>query len=331
MATYTQGIDGPFSGKIGNVIGAHIYNIDYMRSMPARIKNPRTPAQTEQRSKFAIAIKLMRPLVPILKKGWKNNAVRMSEFNAAVSHTIQNAIKGKYPNHQVNYQKILISKGNLSPIKKPKIKIQNQTITLSWTDNSLITNANPSDKLLLAIINQTQNKTSIIPTNATRTQQKLKLQYSASQGDTIHIYIGLIGQNLKQIANSHAITDIKVMTELQTPTRSTKKEAVNSVLSAKSINNEEKIKKEAVNNVSITVSSNKENKQKKIDTELQTILQFIAQNPLAKTTQIQQFCKKSRAKIQRNLKILIQNNQIKHIGSPKTGGYHIIHTSATPL
>ncbi|MDR2907075.1 MAG: DUF6266 family protein, partial [Bacteroidales bacterium] len=68
MAIYIKGINGPFSGKVGNIIGSYRNNTDYIRAMPTKIANPRTPAQTEQRNKFAKAISLIKPLVPLIRQ-----------------------------------------------------------------------------------------------------------------------------------------------------------------------------------------------------------------------------------------------------------------------
>ncbi|MDD2265168.1 MAG: DUF6266 family protein, partial [Bacteroidales bacterium] len=45
MGTIKQGILGGFSGKVGNIVGASWRGIDYIRSMPASVRNPRTVAQ----------------------------------------------------------------------------------------------------------------------------------------------------------------------------------------------------------------------------------------------------------------------------------------------
>ena len=52
MGTYNKGILGPFSGKVGTVVGANWRGKDVMRSLPK--KTDRTPTQTQllQREKF---------------------------------------------------------------------------------------------------------------------------------------------------------------------------------------------------------------------------------------------------------------------------------------
>jgi len=56
MGTIKKGILGGFSGKVGTVVGSSWKGISYMRSLPLKVRNPRTLRQLDQRSKFAIAL-----------------------------------------------------------------------------------------------------------------------------------------------------------------------------------------------------------------------------------------------------------------------------------
>ncbi|MDD4417119.1 MAG: DUF6266 family protein, partial [Proteiniphilum sp.] len=65
MGTIKQGILGGFSGKVGNIVGASWRGIDYIRSMPASVRNPRTVAQVSQRTRFALIGKMLKTFVPV--------------------------------------------------------------------------------------------------------------------------------------------------------------------------------------------------------------------------------------------------------------------------
>jgi hypothetical protein len=74
MGRIKKGILGGFSGKVGTVVGANWKEISYMRSLPQKVKNPRTEAQRKQRSKFLLVVNLLKPLNPLLRIGWKLHA-----------------------------------------------------------------------------------------------------------------------------------------------------------------------------------------------------------------------------------------------------------------
>ena len=54
MGKLLRGINGPFSGKVGPVVGYMLGNKAVMRSLPVRSKRPLTPKQIHQRKKFAL-------------------------------------------------------------------------------------------------------------------------------------------------------------------------------------------------------------------------------------------------------------------------------------
>ena len=94
MGTIRKGILGGFTGKVGTVVGSNWKGIAYMRSLPQKVKNPCTPAQLSQRSKFALALTLLQPMTGLLRTSWKLYARRQTPFNAAMSYTVANAISG---------------------------------------------------------------------------------------------------------------------------------------------------------------------------------------------------------------------------------------------
>ena len=55
MGIINQGILGGFSGKVGPVVGFHWKSKYYIRARAAKVSNPRTLKQQEQRGKFATA------------------------------------------------------------------------------------------------------------------------------------------------------------------------------------------------------------------------------------------------------------------------------------
>lgn len=62
MGTIKQGILGGFSGKVGTVVGGSWKGISYMRVLAQNVKNPRTDAQMNPRSNFALAMAFLKPI-----------------------------------------------------------------------------------------------------------------------------------------------------------------------------------------------------------------------------------------------------------------------------
>jgi hypothetical protein len=159
MGTIKKGILGGFSGKVGTVIGASWKGIAYMRSLPQKVRNPRTEPQMMQRTKFAITLNFLKPMNGLLRTGWKLYAHRQSPINAAMSYTIANAITGTYPDYAVDASKVYISRGSLSPAANATATAAaGRTVIFAWDDNSGSNVAKQNDKALLAVVNPVKSE-----------------------------------------------------------------------------------------------------------------------------------------------------------------------------
>lgn len=99
-----------------------------MRSKASSVSNPRTEAQIDQRAKFTAALKFLQPMTPFIRIGYKNLAVKMTAFNAAMSFTLNNALIGSYPEYSIDYAKVLVSRGSLPGALNPAISVGTNSV-----------------------------------------------------------------------------------------------------------------------------------------------------------------------------------------------------------
>ena len=71
MGIINQGILGGFSGKVGPIVGFRWKSNYYIRARAAKVSNPRTPKQQEQRGKFATAFSFLKAIKPFIRIGYK--------------------------------------------------------------------------------------------------------------------------------------------------------------------------------------------------------------------------------------------------------------------
>jgi len=203
MGTIKKGILGGFSGKVGTVVGSNWKKVAYMRSLPLKVKNPRTEPQMMQRSKFALTLYFLKPVNGLLRIGWKLYANKQSPINAAMSYTIANAITGNYPNYAIDPSKVLISRGSLTPAYNASATLASGAINFEWDDNSGSSAAKMSDKALIAVINPTKSEAVFDTAGASRvdTAQSVNLPANWS-GETVEAYLGFISEDGREVANS---------------------------------------------------------------------------------------------------------------------------------
>jgi hypothetical protein len=212
MGTIKKGILGGFSGKVGTVVGASWKGIAYMRSLPQKVRNPRTEPQRMQRSKFAITMNYLRPMTGLLRMGWRMYAHRKSPINAAMSYTIANAITGAYPNYAIDPGKVLISRGALTPATNAAATpAAGGNIVFAWSDNSGSSTAGRTDKALIAVVNPDKSEAVFDTAGAERTTGTQTVPLPADWvGASVEAYIGFISEDGREVANSVYLGSITV-------------------------------------------------------------------------------------------------------------------------
>ena len=209
MGTIKKGILGGFSGKVGTVVGSSWKGIAYMRSLPQKVKNPRTLAQRSHRSKFALTLNFLKPMTQLLRIGWRQYAHKQSPFNAAMSYTIANAVTGAYPNYSIDPSKIMISCGSLTPATDAMAYPVPGAFNLEWGDTGDSSFINQNDKALIAVVNPLKSQAVLDPAGAARSVLTQIINIPAGwSGDTVEIYLGFISEDGKEAANSVHIGSI---------------------------------------------------------------------------------------------------------------------------
>ena len=84
MAKLEMGILGGFSGRVGTVVGYHRRGAWFVRAYQPHIKDRKSAAQLEQRSRFKAMIQFASPATPVLRVGLRRVAAdwQITEGNA---------------------------------------------------------------------------------------------------------------------------------------------------------------------------------------------------------------------------------------------------------
>ncbi|MCM1531535.1 MAG: DUF6266 family protein [Bacteroides sp.] len=137
MGTIKQGILGGFKGKVGKVVGSSWKGIPYMKALPANVHNPRTPAQTAHRTKFATAMRFLKHFTPIIKQSYTPPKKGQTPFNAAFSDLLRNATTCKDGNVNIDYSKVNLTRGNFPPLDAIGCHLLHYSfgskVAISWT------------------------------------------------------------------------------------------------------------------------------------------------------------------------------------------------------
>jgi len=157
MGTFSKGILGGFSGKVGNVVGARWRGKDIMRSLPQRGTYLPTQAQQDQRDRFKAVILFLTPIKDILSAYFGKQQGDKSTFNLATGYHIKYALlPDPVEGYVIDYPKVLIGKGDLRGLSNGAVApAANQELTITWDDNSGQGNASATDELVVVVYCET--------------------------------------------------------------------------------------------------------------------------------------------------------------------------------
>ena len=148
MATISKGILGGFSGTVGPVVGANWRGMDVIRSRPKSSKRTPSERQLEQQLKFKLAISFLQPIKSIQSLYFGMGSGVKSRVNMAVSYTISTAIQMVAGLPELIYNKVLITRGELTSFRNPVLTTQpGGVLHLEWEDNSTQGDAAPKDEV----------------------------------------------------------------------------------------------------------------------------------------------------------------------------------------
>ena len=131
MGTYSNGIMGPFNGRVGTVVG-YMWNGKYcMRAYRKDVRNPRTEAQTAHRSLFKQEVQLAAKMRWAVTTTLLDTAREqgLTAFNLFVKLN-QHAFAMADGQLQVDYSTLVFSVGDVAPV---------EARGMEWTADNVLT------------------------------------------------------------------------------------------------------------------------------------------------------------------------------------------------
>lgn len=170
-----------FTGMVGGIIQYEVRGMLRVRSRPESVRNPRTPAQTEHRNRFALASSYVRSLGDVYKVGYRAYNTEISQRANIVKQVYGEALT---TDGSVDPLKVRTARG---PITKP------QGLTLVQEDSQLriswFRTTNHKLKLTVTLYNYTraisQTHYDLATSQATGATLTVPAEW---QGDALYLY-----------------------------------------------------------------------------------------------------------------------------------------------
>lgn len=137
MARYKDGALGPFSGKVGNIVGTYWKGRFLMRAAPDVSQVVPTPARLMQQQKFAMMAKYLNPLKGVINIGFAHDAElrHVTPRNVAMSVNMANAFNWNGTAWEIAYDSVQLSRGLFLGAENMYVGVQGRDMRVSWTNN----------------------------------------------------------------------------------------------------------------------------------------------------------------------------------------------------
>ena len=138
-------------GKIGNLV---FYPLnDKLICKGIGKPGPATPLQLVNRQKMAVTMKLLSPMIKYLNLGFAT-AVKGTDKNAhnlATAYHKKHALKGEYPNIEVDYEQVIISQGTLAVIQGVQFSKAAKGLNFTWDASQKTENGEYDDLVMIMV------------------------------------------------------------------------------------------------------------------------------------------------------------------------------------
>ena len=205
-----QGINGPFSGKVGTAVGYMWNDVAVIRSRPRKRTKPFSDKELNQQARFALMNQFLIPVKNLLNISFAHLAYRMSGFHKGFSYNVKAAILGIRPNLSIDFPRVLLSRGDLAKAETATVTaLTPLTLQFNWTDQSGTGNARGTDQLYVAVFSSEKNRWFYRLNMATRSAgsftlelKKAMLDPSPFAGKPLQTYMGFLAADGKDASDS---------------------------------------------------------------------------------------------------------------------------------
>jgi len=148
MGKLPNGPLGAFTGRLGNTVSYELNGQIIIRTIGINNKPP-TPKQKTNRMKMKVINELVQNTYLAMHAGFTAASVGTvyNYANLAIKHNNPNALKGVYPNIEVDFPKVLFSHGNLLQPIDPKVEVVPEGLKFSWDPSTQLTYESAHDQV----------------------------------------------------------------------------------------------------------------------------------------------------------------------------------------
>lgn len=204
MGVLKNGLFGGYTGKLGNLVSYQVLNKEVVRII-GKSNKPATRKQLVCRQQMAVVTRFLKPILPFIRAGFELAARTSNMYpqNKALSYNKTQALKGAYPNIEMDYPKVRVTEGELMVAQDPLVSQSGNLLTFSWAGMAPSNWPRSRDQVMMLAYFPDQEMACSILSGARRSEGLDKMEIPDNlSGQRIEVYISFVADDRKSIANS---------------------------------------------------------------------------------------------------------------------------------
>jgi hypothetical protein len=204
MGIFNFGILGPFSGKVGGIVGTTWKGKPVVRSAPKKSSKPPSHLQLMNMKRFQVVERFLNPMSAWIKMSYSIDPPDKTKRNLATSYHKLNALIETGDVVEIDYPKARISMGDLEGIAITAATVTAQNaLALWWEANSEADMAQADDALLVVAYAPEIHQYFFSESEAVREDGEVLLPLPATfAGREVHCWAAFRNAHTGKTANS---------------------------------------------------------------------------------------------------------------------------------
>lgn len=204
MARLEHGLLGMFRGKLGGVVVYQLMGKTVVRTV-GKVQLPPTEKQLAIRQGMSLVNGLLKPIQAFIKEGFRVEAAKVAKHpqNLAVSYNMKNALKGYYPNREIDYPKVRLTQGELMGPEHPAVELTATGLNFTWDNLLPLKKIEEYDQVMIMVYFPALGRAFFITEGVLRVTGMQSVTLSASmQTAYMETYMAFVASDRSAISNS---------------------------------------------------------------------------------------------------------------------------------
>jgi hypothetical protein len=203
MGILRKGIFGGFKNKTGGLVGRMVGGKNVITALPHKSLKDCTEAQVSQQQKFELILTTLKWFSSLIEIGFKHAKDKGSAFNACVKFNYNRILIGVAPDYNIDYSKLIYSKGSLVGAAMPMLSLITGGIRINWLPDMETRFNRNTDKASFVAFCVEKEMILIYRDLATRADLQVVLSLSAHAAqDNWHIWMHFENAQGNEVSNS---------------------------------------------------------------------------------------------------------------------------------